>query len=471
MSTNYIPAVQIDNVSVGQVGSNVTVGTVPVISSPLLIADIGKVSISGISYRITNDASGQRIYAGVAFPGSVPLAELQKALSYSTWITPSNNFMMTASFVYASGTQQSINININNLTRLQPRTSVGSQIGIIAANMLSLKAPARLSDVFVDASAVSVSLTNAVASMVKTQIESATTQDAMLRAIIDANGPVLQNTASGVYTMILDSNTPDLNIGVNISNVKLFRTLYGKSNFLDMKTSIPVSLRITSLIPDLHYDVDSISNFTSGQVLSTWTNLGRFGTAYDLQGGGVIMRLDASGRRYLETVAGSKYVASQMNAQIVLDRASNVDGEVTYTLSMVFMSSPTPYPSYIEMFDNTGLNYFSIINDNGVIRVKLTNLSSGPFVFNLDNQPLVLVVQIISSDGQVTVKLLTDTSSHAPQTTSTGFSLPSPLYVNLGRIRFGNMSGYLKSFRFYQGEMGTQEIKDHMALLKQQYFS
>lgn len=459
MSSAYTPALTIGDVTVGTIASTLNLGVQESNDSVYIAFNISKLSLSGIYYTVAFDASGQMIVSGSLNPGGISLTDLQQSLRFGTWVGPSgaSNLILTSSFVYGTGAEQGANINLNEATRILPRASFGMHTCYAAAHAIAVGPPGSLAgmgNVFADASGTAAILTANVAASIKSTLESAAVQDSMLKAILAYNGAnVIGKRSGGTYSLQLNGQTTDLVVGLNVSGITLVRSSYDRTNNFAFRSPIPVMMRVTHLVPDLMYDVDSISTFVNGQTLTTWQNSGTAGSSFDASGGGATMRLDASGRRYLENVINSKYPVVPIAYNMSLATDAYRQG---FTLAIVYrLTGVVTSASLLQ--SSTGATIWSV-----------TASGSQLFTANLSNQTINAIVGTMYVAYVVTSKSGTGVfgSVNGVTWTSATMTLPGGVY---GPIRICNLTGEVKAFHLYRYGMEPSDVSDLVYRLRRQY--
>lgn len=479
MSTNYVPALNVSDVSLGSIAVGSTLPILDSITRPYLVMNVSKVTASGIRYTVGYDASGQRVISGTSAPGYISLTGMQSALSYSTWNTPSTVGFITASFVYASGTQQSVGIDIIKAEAAVPRASLGHQLAYIVSNILGLRSPASYTSTFSDLSTLASTFNTNIAQQVKAALELQSTQDALLKAIIMANGPLITATASGTYTLRLDGNMTDIIVSSDIKNITCTRTAYGKVNYLTIPSSIPILLRITSVLPDVLFDVDVIPNFTAGQQLTSWQNTGQAGTAFNATASGttgVFMRVDASGRRYLETKGENLgFLTIPGGLPFMYATDSPFPGftiayvyKNQYALGTFLKISNSVNPNLVQFtnYTTTSLGYTHILDSSSnYLAASGIAINGVPYLYNN------WIIQVISFRHNAlpiyTLAQFTNAPSWSVSTPDI-VSLTSGV-TSLGPLEIYNMEMQVKAFHLYRYGMSQNQVMDLVTSLQQQY--
>ncbi len=483
MSTNYVPAVTVSDVTLGAVVVGTTLPELGAIQRPYLVANVSKVTASGIRYTVGYDSSGQRVISGTNAPGYISLSGMQSALSYSTWNTPSGIGHITASFVYASGIQQSIGIDTIKALTAVPSASIGHQLAYIVSNILGLSSPgASYTSTFSNISTLASAFNTNIAQQLVTALELQSSQEALLKAIIMANGPLITTTASGTYTLLLDGNMTDIIVSSDIRNVACARTAYGKVNYLTIPSSIPILLRFTSLVPDVLFDVDTVPIFTAGQQLTTttiWQNTGRAGSAFNATPSGttgVFMRIDPEdGRRYLETKGTNQgFLAIPGSLPFAYATDSPIPGfTVAYVFRFPSSSSDGVFlkmvntPITAQFTHNASASNHTVESSSNYLTVNAinagvnTHINFGKWVIHVVSfrHNLVPLVSWLFNKTMY-FKAYTLGSASVPLTSGVASFGPGQLY---------NINADIRAFHMYRYGMSQGQIDNLVYMLQQQY--
>lgn len=472
---SYTPGINISSVTVS---STPLVSLVsPNISNPYIVTTMDKKLLfpSGVSYSVSTDASGRLQVNGVDASGRCSLSHIMTCIKYGQWIMPYPTGTLTASFVYTSGIQNYTNVKLEKSNKILPRDPISKHILYIAGNALSMAENTSLATAFTNADLVSSTIDELIANQLKSKLESQTCQGNLIRAIIDANGPVVQTTV-GNYSYNLDGTTTDLFILTNIQNMKLQRMAYGVSNVFAMQSSIPLLIRLTNAVPIVDYDADAIGYTVSvGSAVTTIKNQGSLGQTTQTELGSEnvatapVLSQDASGCLYLSFDASKNlFYKAASNLPLTFKADGQFKG---MTVALVFR------------FNGTSLNNEPVVNSSGfAMRRNGTNNTmvitgsspmSSVFTNNLSTltapqSGFAVVMMRIQDNGTGGVL-----SSYMINGTLIDYNVPSSTIGNGGILTtntiLGNFNGDVKCFQIYDYALTQNQMRDVTLLLARKY--
>ena len=237
-TVNFNFNVDLTSSGISATATPVTAPTFPASYLQLSCSKTSFFGASGFQYRIITDASGvTTTVSGVAFD-NVQNSHIttQAGGSNSSWQNASavgNVYTLSYSF---SGVSKSVNYSLSQAASLLPSSNnLGEHILLMVTTALRMKTASSLTDVFSSAAkttAVSTLNTN-LGVAIKTALSTASCQDAMFQALLQANGPITETVTTAnhnqTYYLPYSSSYTGLKLALYLQNFPVTVTYYGST--------------------------------------------------------------------------------------------------------------------------------------------------------------------------------------------------------------------------------------------------
>lgn len=201
----------------------------------------------GFRYMISVDASGVITNITGLSKDNVHLPELEESLGQVSWanqISNANVYDLRFSF---QGMQRHIRIDIKAAETVlePPNNTIADYMLYIVSHALSLATPASIHHVISPESYANAknALQQAIANAMVNAIGTQTVQDAILQALISANGPIV-NTTAGTFDLSYANSYSSIILIVDLTNIRISVSYYGSNKEIVLK-HIPVRLHLT----------------------------------------------------------------------------------------------------------------------------------------------------------------------------------------------------------------------------------